>query len=41
MAALARYLEWLFVLLPLYALAIYAAYTIRLYAITVYGRVIQ
>ena len=37
-------LKWLAVsalVIPLYLAAIYAAYDIRLYAINVYGRVIQ
>ena len=41
MARALKMAENILVLLPLYILAIYAAYTIRLYAITVYGRVIQ
>jgi hypothetical protein len=44
MATLAAALKWLAitaVVVPLYLAAIWAAYDIRLYAINVYGRVIQ
>lgn len=33
--------SFLFLVIPCYLLAIYAAYNIRLYAINVFGRVIQ
>lgn len=36
-----RVAEWALIIVPLYVLAIWAAYDIRLYAIKVFGRVIQ